>query len=221
MAMATVHVPEVLVLYRFDKPAEVDEWHVTTDSVVGGYSTAELQTVVDNGKPCARFTGHTSLKTSGEMVRSGFATFRSLDRQPMKELHNYEALQLSVKTDGRPYLFNVRCNNMTEHLFQGRIVVPKNRWCTVSIPFHKLALTHRGAIVSHGAEIDTDTIDGFGVLIADGREGPFRFELEFIKALRYFDENSYAQVPKATQEDVLDKEVKADAVLNRRGQARV
>lgn len=115
----------------------------------------------------------------------------------------------------------------------------------MSIPFNKLALTHRGAIVSHGAEIDTDTIDGvrccnvwllytrcivahsvaacgqFGVLIADGREGPFRFELEFIKALRYFDENSYAQVPKATQEDVLDKEVKADAVLNRRGQARV
>lgn len=113
MAMATVHVPEVLVLYRFDKPAEVDEWHVTTDSVVGGYSTAELQAVVDNGKPCgtslcsvpchndcvqrmmcvplwcpllcaARFTGHTSLKTSGEMVRSGFATFRSLVRRVVK-----------------------------------------------------------------------------------------------------------------------------------------
>ena len=30
----------------------------------------------------------------------------------------------------------------------------------MSIPFNKLALTHRGAIVSHGAEIDTDTIDG-------------------------------------------------------------
>ena len=39
----------------------------------------------------------------------------------MKHLHNYEALQLSVKTDGRPYLFNVRCNNMTEHLFQAYV----------------------------------------------------------------------------------------------------
>ena len=30
----------------------------------------------------ARFTGNISLKTSGDMVRSGFATFRSLVRHP-------------------------------------------------------------------------------------------------------------------------------------------
>ena len=53
------------------------------------------------------------------------------DRQPLKQLHNYQALQLSVKTDGRPYLFNVRCNNMTEHLFQAYVVV-QTRVCIMS-----------------------------------------------------------------------------------------
>jgi len=36
MAVATVHVPDVLVLHRFDKPSDLAEWHTTTDSVVGG-----------------------------------------------------------------------------------------------------------------------------------------------------------------------------------------
>lgn len=36
MARATVHVPAVLALHRFDKPADLLEWHTTTDQVVGG-----------------------------------------------------------------------------------------------------------------------------------------------------------------------------------------
>lgn len=221
MAVATVHVPDELVLHRFEKPYDLMQWSITTDEVVGGFSTARLRRVVDNGRSCALFTGKISLKTSGEMVRSGFATFRSLDRQPIKELHNYEALQLSVKTDGRPYLFNVRCNNMTEHLFQARVLVPKDRWCTIAIPFEKLALTHRGAIVTQHASIDQSTIDGFGLLIADGQDGPFRFELETIKALRYFNEADHKEVSLKERHEVLQREEEGDRVLRRRGKARV
>jgi len=116
-------------------------------------------------------------------------------------------------------------------------------WCPCSqVPFEKLALTHRGAIVSDEAIIDESTIDGvrecsshangaradtagvmlqFGVLIADGHDGPFQFELEFIKALQHFDEQSTIPVPKHEQEEVLRKEVYADEILNRRGKARV
>lgn len=42
-----------------------------------------------------------------------------------------------------------------------------------------------------------------------------------LRASRYFDEDEHREVPHSTKADVLKKEMEADEILNRRGQARV
>lgn len=236
---AVVDAPESRVLHRFRHADDIAQWTTTSDKIVGGaqplrrllaLSPACVLTGLcareagfsecsfeQNGK-VGLFTGNISLKTSGDMLRSGFCTVRTLpyervgcaEKKPKRprssrtdaalyaqipDLEPFSALELRLRTDGRPYFLNIKCANMSEAIFQGKMVLPPHKWFTVALPFSSFLLTHRGRIVEVQQEIDKADIDGFGVLIADGVAGPFRFEIDYIKAIRDFDADEYARVP--------------------------
>jgi Complex I intermediate-associated protein 30 (CIA30) len=80
-----------------------------SDSDTGGYSTASLDHVVEDGIPCLKFHGNLSLHVSTEarargMTHSGWAGWRA---KPLKSLFNryYCALIFSILLFIYIYLF--------------------------------------------------------------------------------------------------------------------
>lgn len=195
-----VDTPDYRVLHRFRDEIDLEQWTTTSDRIVGGFSECSF---VLNGK-IGLFTGNISLETSGEMVRSGFATVRTKPEVEVPSLEPFNALELRLRTDGRPYVFNIKQHDMAEAIYQGKMLLPADRWFTVALPFSDFLLTHRGTIVPHQQEMDPTAISGFGVLLADGRPGPFRLEIESIRATREFDTAHYVRVPDGPGADVAD-----------------
>ncbi len=67
----------------------------------------------------------------------------------MGELAPFLAFELRVKTDGRPYVANCKCEAQgPENLWQSAIVTPRPAaWNTLAIPFRDLRLHAAGAAV--------------------------------------------------------------------------
>ena len=52
------------------------------------------------------------------------------------------------------------------------------------LPFHKFFLTHRGYMQDRQVYLPLQSIATFGLLVADRVNGPFKLEIQHIKAVR-------------------------------------
>jgi len=175
-------------LFAFKDPTQVQKWKVNTDNIVGGLSTASL--VYDQH---AIFEGNLNLQTTGQLVRSGFAVIKSKKYFPALNLDGYDALEMRIKTDGRIYVFQLKTRGFladsADDLWQ--IVIPVIKpgvWTKVVLPFNRFLFTWRGGWAPNGQEPpDVSKIEQFGVLMAQRKEGYFKFEIDWINAIRNLD----------------------------------
>jgi len=68
------------------------------------------------------------------------------------------------------------------------------KWVTVAFPFGDMILTRRGRIELEQYPVEQDNVQGWGVLLADGSNGPFKFEVQSLRALREFKASDYNTV---------------------------
>jgi monofunctional biosynthetic peptidoglycan transglycosylase len=57
-------------------------------------------------------------------------------------------------------------------------------WATVRLPFSDLVPTYRGRVLTDVPPIERGRIASVGLLVADRQEGPFRIEIDWIRAYR-------------------------------------
>lgn len=148
-------------------------WKAVNDGVMGGKSSGgpsmENSLLVFEGV----------LNTDG----GGFSSVRT----PMQpgDLDGAKGLTLRVKSDGRAYKFTMRTNkrNMFRAIaFNTPIpVTPAGEWATVTADFEAVDASVWGRPLS-GVEFDPSKVDELGIIIADGKDGPFRLEVARIKA---------------------------------------
>lgn len=158
---------------RFQTQQAVDAWRVINDGVMGGRSSGGPK--FENGVMV--FEG--IINTNG----GGFSSMR-LDVEAGL-LSQAEALSLRVKSDGRAYRMSFR----TDARHRGRPIsfqalIPataRGEWVDVSVPLHGLRASLFGRPVS-GASFDKSKVWEMGFIIADGQDGPFRLEIESLKA---------------------------------------
>jgi hypothetical protein len=80
------HYRETLPMISFPDPASIlQNCALGSDNDTGGYSTASLDHVIEDGVPCLRFSGNLSLHLSPEakkkgMTHSGWAGWRTRPR---------------------------------------------------------------------------------------------------------------------------------------------
>ncbi|WP_051279712.1 CIA30 family protein [Hellea balneolensis] len=156
----------------FETSEQVKQWRAVNDGVMGGKSS---------GGP--RFE-------EGQMVFEGVINtngggFSSV-RRPVTQgvLAESDGLKLRIKSDGRGYKVTMRTNIA----YRGRLVsfqapIPETQaheWEEVEVSFETLSASIFGRPV-RGAEFDPSEVSELGLILADGRDGPFRLNVKWIK----------------------------------------
>jgi hypothetical protein len=164
-----------LLLVDFPESAKERPWRVVNDGVMGGRSEGgfrlEERSLV--------FSGHTN--TDG----GGFSSIRSEPRRV--DLDGWDGIRLRVRGDGRTYTFRLttaeKTSGRVRPSYWADFETRKDSWLVVDVPFLRFRPRWRGRWLD-GPELDTGLIDGLGLMIYDQQDGPFRLEVDWIRAYR-------------------------------------
>ncbi|MEO8480512.1 MAG: CIA30 family protein [Gemmatimonadota bacterium] len=158
-----------VVLFDFDRADEA-EWDVVNDGVMGGRSQGNV--TVEEGT--LRFTG--TLVTQG----GGFTSVRA---RRVIDLTGQTGLELRVRGSGRR--FEVELDDGLRSYGRSisrRAAFPTTaEWTVVRAPFSTMRSTIFGQAVN-APSIDLASIRGLGLYMVDGQDGPFRLEVDVIRA---------------------------------------
>jgi len=162
------------MLFTFERGEGVDRWMTVNDGVMGGLSQSGMFLTEDD---TAVFEGNVSLENNG-----GFASVRS--RPEPLPTDGTSRVAVRVRGDGREYQLRIR----TEDSFDGvayrwSFKTRKDEWVTLEAPYADFVPTWRGRTPRNFPPIAASEIRQLGFLIADKEEGPFRLEVDWIKAL--------------------------------------
>ena len=158
-----------LTLFDFDDP-DASGWQIENDGVMGGRSQGFVQ--IEAG----------TMVFTGEVVTQG-GGFTSVRGERAADLSAYDGIELRVRGGGRT--FDLDVDDGTRH--RGREVnrqasFPTTEdWATVRVPFADLETTAHGEPVSVDP-LDRSGIQTLGIYIADGIDGPFQLEVDWIRA---------------------------------------
>jgi NADH dehydrogenase [ubiquinone] 1 alpha subcomplex assembly factor 1 len=159
------------VLFDFEGTGTA-QWRVESDRVMGGRSTGSAE--VAEGM----------LVFTGEVVTEG-GGFSSVRAGRQVDLSGYDGIELRVRGGGRTFALDV--SDGTES--RGREVTRRapfpttGSWETVRVPFDALEETAHGEPVSPGP-LNRSAVTSIGIYIIDGKDGPFRLEVDWIRSYR-------------------------------------
>lgn len=159
-------------LFTFDRADEAD-WTVVNDGVMGGRSSG----FVEVAEGTLRFTG--TLVTQG----GGFTSVRA---RRVVDMSGEDGLELRVRGSGRPFEVELDDGLRTGYgrsISRRAPVQTTAEWAIVRVPFTALHSTIFGQTVN-APPIDLTKIRGVGLYMLDGRDGPFRVEVDVIRTYR-------------------------------------
>ena len=161
-------MPAHTVLFDFTFDADLQNWMIENDSVMGGESTSDFSI---NDDEHLHFSGEVSLENDG-----GFAQI--LYRPELMDVRPYNHLLLRVKGDGNTYQARIQAD-MEAPVTYAKEFTTSGQWETIRIPFKDMAPTH------HGEALDLPNYDGnelaeLGLLIGNGREEEFELLVDWI-----------------------------------------
>ena len=160
-ARADLYPQQEVRLARFDEPVTYERFQVTTDKVLGGRTDADFYLKQYEHFAAGCFEGSIDFPDEDPASRGGFASFRTTAAEKEHALGAYEAVEMRVKTDGRPYILNMKSSRRSaQHLWQMRIITAPHRWVTAAFPFDEMLLTFRGRVELAQQAIPRDSIDG-------------------------------------------------------------
>ena len=147
-------------------------WYVVNDNVMGGRSEGGF--TLEKGKLV--FAGRTNTRGGG---------FSSIRTMPLElDLSDHEGIRVHVLGDGRRYTWRLT----TDARWRDRQVsywadfdTIDGEWTTVDIPFSAFVPQFRGYQLD-GPALDTTRITGMGLMIYDKLDGPFRLQLDSVRA---------------------------------------
>jgi NADH dehydrogenase [ubiquinone] 1 alpha subcomplex assembly factor 1 len=157
----------------FSSPAEQDRWEIINDAVMGGLSESRVS-ITD--QKTALFAGVVSLENEG-----GFSSMRTYPGE--FDLAGYKGLIVRVKGDGKNYRLRLRTDDAYEGVaYQAHFSTERDVWITARLPFEVFIPVFRGREVEDAPPLDLSGIQRIGFMIADKQAGPFRIEVEWVKA---------------------------------------
>lgn len=161
------------ILFDFRTVTNSTAWQVVNDDVMGGVSTSKFQILSNGG---VIFSGVVSLENNG-----GFASVRS---SPVREnLNGCDTFVLRVRGDGRRYKFTVRTESgFDAPIYQASFTTKRGEWEEHRLSFKDFVPAFRGRVLTDVPPLNPAKIASVGVLISDQQVGPFRLEMNWVKA---------------------------------------
>ncbi len=172
LALMPPGMPDSTTLFRFPghEPAE---WIVVNDGVMGGLSRSEF-VAADPGH--ATFRGEMSLENNG-----GFASVRG--HVPEGIPTAARLIELRVRGDGRSYQVRLREGRRFDGIaYRAEFRTEPGEWLVVALPMSDFEPTYRGRRPRNASPLDPSQVRQLGLMIADKQAGPFRLDVEWIRA---------------------------------------
>lgn len=170
MTAMAANSPQEKVLFDFSNGTA--PWPSIDDRVMGGRSVSRMR--MDNG--VAVFEGNVTLANNG-----GFASLRS--RSHNHQLRGYDGLVLRVRGDGKRYSFRLRTNRSLDGVsYQAPLMAMAGGWSEVWLKFSDFQPVFHGRRVRDYPPLDPSSIQTYGIIISQKQTGPFRLEIDWIKA---------------------------------------
>ncbi|ORX58821.1 NADH:ubiquinone oxidoreductase complex I intermediate-associated protein 30 [Hesseltinella vesiculosa] len=177
-------------MLSFTAKTDLDRWALGCDKDIGGFSEAALDITEEN---TGSFHGRLSLDlpANTEIKQSGYAAIRSKTPEssmfgtPCWDTSLFRYLALRVRGDQRKYFVNIQTDGVIQtDLYQHRLFLrTPGQWETVMIPFRDFILTNNGIIQEQQIEMFREKVKTVGISIMDKTDGPFRIDIEWIKAM--------------------------------------
>ena len=157
-----------LVIFDFTKEADLKNWYVMNDTVMGGVSAGKMgKDAAGNGL----FAGHVSLDNNG-----GFTSVR-YDAGKIK-LQGYSKFLIVLKGDGKAYQFRVKTNSNDYYAYVYSFETTGN-WQTIEIPFSNMVPSFRGQPLNM-ANFPGDYMEEIGILIGNKIAEDFKMVIDNI-----------------------------------------
>lgn len=157
----------------FDEASDVSGWKSVNDDVMGGCSSGSL-----NRSPggLAVFSGTVSLDNGG-----GFASVRSPTLA--QDFNGRDSFLIRIRGDGHRFKFNVRSESrFSTQTYQCAFDTHPGEWEECRLPFAAFVPTFRGRVQSDAPALNAARIRAIGFLIGGRQHGPFRLEIDWVKA---------------------------------------
>ncbi|MGB3545280.1 CIA30 family protein [Rubrivirga sp.] len=158
-----------MTLFDFDGSDDAG-WFVVNDGVMGGRSQGVLE--VDGG----------TLGFTGELVTRG-GGFTSVRVEKQADLSAFDGVEIRVRGGGRTFEVEVndRTRNRRREVSRRAAFPTTDEWRTIRVPFSDLEPTAFGEPVRVDP-LDRSDVRSFGFFIVDGQDGPFRLEVDWMRA---------------------------------------
>ncbi|MEM1270559.1 MAG: CIA30 family protein [Bacteroidota bacterium] len=160
-----------MILFDFDAP-NAPSWTIENDGVMGGRSKGYVE--IKDG----------ALIFTGNVVTEG-GGFTSTRARRQLDLSGYDGVELRVRGGGRTFELDVGQGTRDRGREVNRVGLFETtaEWKTVRVPFDTLETSAHGKPVDV-APLDRAAIESIGIYIADGKDGPFRLEVDWMRAYR-------------------------------------
>ena len=152
-------------------------WEVVNDGVMGGVSSGRAEALPDGG---VRFSGVLSLENNG-----GFASVRSTGL--LGPLAGSDGLRLTVLGDGREWQVTVRRDDVPLRAggYRAAVQTEAGVVTTHDLRWTEFRATSYGRPVADAPPLwgRLEAVGSIGLLLSDGRPGPFVVELQELETL--------------------------------------
>ena len=160
------------LLFGFNEKNVAGDWMPINDTVMGGVSSSQVAAA----DGVLSFTGNLSLENNG-----GFCSVRS--NTEGWTLPGFDGLAVRIRTGGRPFRLTVQTDRgFGGVMYRHDLPVTGDEWQTVRVRFADFEPTYHGRVLTDRPPLDASRVHSIGFIIADGQEGPFRLEVEEIRA---------------------------------------
>ena len=158
---------------NFKTAQAAQSWRAVNDGVMGGRSSGGPR--FENGTMV--FEG--VINTNG----GGFSSTRTALKPG--GLAEADSLALRIKSDGRAYALNMQTNaryRFRPITFQAMLpATAPGEWAEISVPLNNLKTLVYGQPIL-GAKFDKSKVRELSLYLGDGKDGPFKLEVEWIRA---------------------------------------
>lgn len=168
--------PMEKTLASFNSTDEARRWSTSSDAVMGGISSSDAAVEVSG---TLVFSGVVRLENNGGFATiSGPAASRSGD-----DLSGYDSIALRVKGDGKTYQLWLYTSRNRRLVHVARFETTAGTWQEIVLPFNAFTPENGFGQAARAAPLNAPVVLGYRLLISDKQKGPFRLDVDWIKAL--------------------------------------
>lgn len=155
-------------IYTFDSQANIKEWRIVNDGVMGGISTSSI---ILNDVGHGQFSGHVSLANNG-----GFASVQLNTRIKVESEKKY--IVLRIKGDGKRYEFRLKGEISQSESYVNQFAT-SGKWETIKLNINEFYPSYRGRKLSI-PNFNFENIEQLSFLISNKQEEDFELLIDWI-----------------------------------------